>query len=184
VACNTHKETEAMALQCARTAGLLCACLSSGIVTSMREVFGCEGLSQRYLFMSSLVDVYPALMAVVHDDACHMHKFCVAHAACSERACRLAPPHIHYICDVFHMVGHTDAWCKVNCNPSAPHLEPLVQDVRTSVCEFTFTWFNQYKHQTKHMSEFGFKFFAQEMCLAHNDCVFEGDTSHLTHRTA
>ena len=26
---------------------------------------------------------------------------------------------------------------------------------RTSVCEFTFTWLSRFKHQTKHMSEYG-----------------------------
>ena len=57
-------------------------------------------------------------------------------------------------------------------------------DVRTSVCEFTFTWFSQYKHQSKHMSEWGFKFFLLEMCMAHNEHVFEGDVSHLTHLSA
>lgn len=122
-------------------------------------------MSQRYLFVSGLVDLYPEIVAIVHDDACHLHKFCASRAACSERALRLAPPQIRYICDLFHMLGHTDGWCKVNCNPYAPHLEPFLDGVRTSVCEFTFTWFSQYKHQSKHMSEFGFKFFAQEMDL-------------------
>ena len=186
VGCNTHKETEAMRQQCVRTAGLLCSCLSSGVITSMREVFGCESLSQRYLFVSSLVGRYPEIEAIVHDDACHMHKFCSARGSLSAAAARLAPPQIHYICDIFHMTGHIDAWCMVHCNPKAPHLSPYVENVRTSVCEFTFTWFSQCKHQSKHMSEWGFKFFLQEMCAAHNDneAIFEGDTSHLTHRSA
>ena len=32
-ACNTHKETEALAKECAKSAGVLCACLSSNVVT-------------------------------------------------------------------------------------------------------------------------------------------------------
>ena len=171
--CNTNKETEAHVQQCARTAGLFCACLSTGIVTCVREVFGCESVSQRYLFVSMLADLFPELLAIVHDDACHPRKFCAARAGESEAAARLAPPRTRYICDIFHMTGHTDAWCKVHCSPHAPDLKELVAGVRTSVCEFTFTWFSQYRHQSKHMSEWGFKFFLQEMCWAHNDAIFD-----------
>ncbi|CAK0860829.1 unnamed protein product [Prorocentrum cordatum] len=154
VACNTHKEDDSQQAKCARTAGVLCARLSSGIVVYMREMFGCESLSQR---------------------------FTERRASDSPQAARLAPPAISYICDAFHMSGHTDAWCKANCNPAAPHLKTLVEGVRTSVCEFTFTWMSQYKHQTKHMSEWGFKFFLQEMCMAHNEALFKGSALHLTH---
>lgn len=182
VTCNTHKETEALTRQCAKSAGLLCACLSNGIVTSLKEIYGCESLSQRYFFVSSLVKRYPEIKAIIHDDACHLHKFCEARAASSASAARLAPPMIRYICDIFHMVGHIDPWCKIHCNPASPDLKPLVEGVRTSVCEFTFTWFSQYKHQSKHMSEWGFKFFLQEMCAAHNEAILDGDTTHLTHR--
>ena len=121
--CNTHKETEAHVQQCARSAGLLCACLSTGIVTCVREVFGCASLSQRYLFVSMLADLYPELLAIEHDDACHLHKFCAARPGGSEAATRLAPPRKRYICDIFHMTGHTDAWCKVHCSPHAPDLK-------------------------------------------------------------
>ena len=31
------------------------------------------------------------------------------------------------------------------------------------MCEFTFTWLSKYKHQTKHMNEYGFKFFLLDM---------------------
>ena len=50
---------------------------------------------------------------------------------------------------------------------------------RSSVCEFTFTWLSQYKHQTKHMSQFTFNFFLLEMIDAHNDRIRKGRTDHL-----
>ena len=152
VACNTHKETQALTQQCARTAGLLCACLSSGVVTSLREVFGCERLSQRYFFVAALVAQYPEIKATVHDCGCHLHRFCAARSGWSAASARLAPPMVRYIGDIFHMTGHTDPWCMIHCNPAAPDLKGLFDGVRTSVCEFTFTWFSQYKHQSKHMS--------------------------------
>ena len=171
-----------MATHCAKSAGLLCACLTSGVITSVREIFGRKSLSQRYLFVSALVAVYPELEAVVHDDACHLHKFTAARATNSVHVRRIAPPNVHYIGDIFHMAGHTDPWCLANCSPYCPHLLPFVEGFRASVCEFTFTWFSQYKHQSKHMREFGLKFFLQEMAIAHNRCIVAGDHAHLTHR--
>ncbi len=89
VECKTHKEAEANSQQCARSAGLLCSCLSTGIVTSLREVFGCESLSQRYLFVSALVAQYPEIAAIIHDDACHLHKFSAARAGGVTSGCAL-----------------------------------------------------------------------------------------------
>ena len=67
------------------------------------------------------------------------------------------------------MSGHIDEWCMTHCNRKTPDAAATLHGVRASVCEFTFTWFSAYKPQTKHMSEWGFKFFLQEMIMAHND---------------
>ena len=160
---------------------MLCACTSSGLVVLMKEMHGCESLSQRYIFVSQLKAIFPQVLLIVHDDACHMHRFTEARRDWNEVAASIAPPDILYACDGFHMTGHTDEWCLAHCNPKAPHLEPMLQGIRTSVCEFTFTWFSQYKHQTKHMSKNGFKFFLRE---AHNQAILAGSTSHLTHMKA
>ena len=172
VACKTHKETDQEVSKLAKSAGLLCSCISSGIIVLFREIFGCESLSQRYLMIAELVERYPEITWIVHDDACHVHKFTAARADASDVAARLAPPNIRYVCDVFHMSGHVDKWCLTHCNPKAPDAAVALEGVRTSVCEFTFTWLSAYKHQTKHMSEWGFKFFLQEMIMAHNDKIF------------
>lgn len=175
VVCKTHKESTSEIAKLSRTAGVLCACISSGVVVLMREIFGCESLSQRYFFLADLVGLYPECTMVVHDDACHLHKFAARRADASETAARLAPPNVRYVCDLFHMSGHTDEWCMLHCNPKSPDVAPVLQGIRTSVCEFTFTWLSGYKFQTKHMSEWGFKFFLQEMILAHNDSLFSAD---------
>ncbi|CAK0904474.1 unnamed protein product [Prorocentrum cordatum] len=131
--------------------------------------------------MSCEADLKAVACNTHKEDDSQQAKFTERRASDSPQAARLAPPAISYICDAFHMSGHTDAWCKANCNPAAPHLKTLVEGVRTSVCEFTFTWMSQYKHQTKHMSEWGLKFFLQEMCMAHNEALFKGSAPHLTH---
>ena len=58
----------------ARTAGVMFACLSLGMVVCMRECFGSESLSQRYLFITELKRLYLGLRIIVHDDACLLHK--------------------------------------------------------------------------------------------------------------
>jgi hypothetical protein len=172
VQCKTHKETAHETNQLQRTAGILCACLSSGIVCGFREIFGAESLSQRYMFLSSLVELLPELELVVHDDSCHVHRFAERRAGQSARANRLAPPRVQYVCDLFHSSGHVDEWCKEHCNPRSEKFKPLLEEFRTSVCEFTFTWLSRYKHQTKHMSRLGFNFFLLEMISAHNGQIF------------
>jgi len=177
VACGTHKEGGNEKVMLAKTAGILCACLSSGVVILMQECFGAESLSQRYFFIAELKRLYPELKVVVHDDACHLRKFAEARASDSEEAAILAG--LKYVCDEFHMANHTDAWCLAHCHPGSPDVAEVMKDVRTSVCEFTFTWLSQYKHQTKHMSEFTFKWFLMEMIDTHNAFILKGVKDHL-----
>ncbi|CAE7515455.1 unnamed protein product [Symbiodinium natans] len=169
VSCNTHKEVQHGGLL--KTAGMLVACLSSGIIVSLREFFGCESLSQRYLAISNLRAHCHEMKLLVHDDACHVHRYCARRQQASDAAAQIAPPALSFACDAFHMTGHTDEWCKRTCHPAL--FATLLDGVRTSVCEFTFTWMSAYKHQTKHMSQYGFRFFLMEMSWAHNDEIFE-----------
>ena len=138
-----------------------------------------ESLSQRYFFVSELKTLYPELRLIVHNDACHLHKFSAARQSHSLQAASIAPPAMKYAVDGFHATGHTDGWCLANCHPKNPDLVEELHDFRSSVCEFTFTWLSRYKHQTKHMSAFSFKFFLLEMIDAHNMRVRTGKTDHL-----
>jgi hypothetical protein len=138
-----------------------------------REIFGCESLSQRYFLVADLVALYPECTMIVHDDACHLCKFTQARASLSEHAARIAPPHMSYVCDEFHMSGHTDDWCMSHCIPKSPEVSTQLLNVRTSVCEFTITWLSAYKVQTKHMSEWGFKFFILELIWSRNDALLK-----------
>ena len=163
----------------AQTAWIFCARLSSGLVVRVREFFGAESLSQRYFFVADLKEQFPELEIIVHDDACHLHKFACARASSSTRAAEIAPDSVRYVCDGFHVSGHTDPWCLANCHPQAPPFEDRMKDIRTSVCEFTFAWLSRYRHQTKHMSEFGFKWFLLEIIATHNTFVMQQDLDHL-----
>ena len=65
------------------------------------------------------------------------------------------------------------------CAPDAPQHRDLLKGVRTSVCEFTFTWLSRYKHATKHMQQLGFQFFLTQMLDLHNEMLVRGNTQHL-----
>ncbi len=179
VSCGTHKESEQERVFHAQTAGFLCACLSSGTVVMCREIYGSESLSQRYFFVAELKARYPEANLIVHDDGCHLHKFAETRATASAHAAAIAPPAMLYALDGFHCSGHIDPWCRVTCHPEAPMFKERLTGFRSSVCEFTFTWLAAFKHATKHMSEFGFKFFVLEMIDMHNDFVARGVTEHL-----
>ena len=90
----------------------------------------------------------------------------------SAAAASIAPPAMSCAIDPFHMGNHTDAFCRETCHPELPHLAHRLEGIRTSVCEFTFTWLSAYRHKTKHMNRFGFLFFLQEMAWSHNDNIF------------
>jgi hypothetical protein len=177
--CGTHKESEQERTLHAQTAGVLCACLSSGTIVSVREIFGAESLSQRYFLVADLKALYPELDLIDHDDACHLHKFAAARASHSAHAASIAPPDFLYAIDGFHVSGHTDSWCLTNCHPDVPSFAGRLRGFRSSVCEFTFTWLSAFKHASKHMSEHSFKFFLLEMIDTHNDLVARGITDHL-----
>ena len=183
VRCGTHKESAKERTVHAQTAGVLCACLNSGIIVMIREIFGAESLSQRFFFVGALKERYRELCLCVHDDACHMHKLTAARASSSAHAASIAPPEVLYVGDGFHMAGHTDPWCLTNCHPDAPPFVEQLANFRTSVCEFTFTWLSRFRFQSKHMSELGFKFFLLEMVDAHNTFVCDGITDHLPRAT-
>ena len=69
VACSTHKESSTAQRQLAKSAGMLCVCLSEGLILHMQEIYGCESLSQRYFCVAAVKALLPTLTTVVHDDA-------------------------------------------------------------------------------------------------------------------
>ena len=53
---------------------------------------------------------------ICYDDACHLKKFArnPVRAKLTSEAEKLATTHM--VVDKMHMKGHTDVWCKENCN--------------------------------------------------------------------
>jgi hypothetical protein len=76
VTCATHKEDRSDVML-AKTAGILCVCLSSGIIMLMQEVYGSESLPQRYFCLAAAKAAVPEAVLLVHDDSCHLYKYCL-----------------------------------------------------------------------------------------------------------
>jgi len=76
VTCATHKEDRSDVML-AKTAGILCVCLSSGIIMLMQEVCGSESLPQRYFCLAAAKAAVPEAVLLVHDDSCHLYKYCL-----------------------------------------------------------------------------------------------------------
>ncbi len=79
--CKTSKMTHVTAARAkpkrknARSGGFLVACADNGYITDAFEFMGAESLSQRYIFLAKLREVFPDLKVIVHDDACHLRRF-------------------------------------------------------------------------------------------------------------
>ena len=166
--CLTHKENSVGAKKTCRRGGWLYACTPTGYILHLKEYIGAESLSQRYFFLSELVHVAPDLNLVVHDDSCHLRKFCDTYAGSSAAARRLAFPNIKYVIDRLHSRGHVDPWCLENCVAGAACNQALLEGVNTSICEQAFSRLGRHKFAIRWMDRLTSAMFLNEMAEVRN----------------
>ena len=164
-----HSSKPGLVRRSQRSGGFLVAVTSEGYATDAFEFMGSESCSQRYLFLGRLKELYPDLITVIHDDACHLRRFARRWEARGRLGRSLAYPQMRYILDRFHSSGHKDKWCLDNVHPETEENAPIVAGVNTSACEILFHWWARYKHSFRHMSRWTGNFFAQEVLELHND---------------
>ena len=73
-----------------------------------------------------MIQLYLLLESICYDDACHLTKFAKnkEKAELMEQTRQLAS--VKMSVDKMHMKGHTDSWCKENCDPHKfPQLEKV-----------------------------------------------------------
>ena len=119
VTCSTHKESTAAQKQLKKSAGMLCACLSDGVILHMQEIYGCESLSQRYICVAAVKALMPSPCVVVHDDACHLHKY-VARRAKDRRVACLLLRDIYIYCNYWTWAINSMLWKQT----LKPNLQP------------------------------------------------------------
>ncbi|CAK0796338.1 unnamed protein product, partial [Prorocentrum cordatum] len=85
ISCKTHKsyakggkcgQLEPFSLAVRRTGWFLVACSPAGHIVDAQEFYGVESLAQRYCFLVELKQRLPGSSVVIHDDACHLRKYC------------------------------------------------------------------------------------------------------------
>ena len=164
--CATHKESASDVAAAARTAGFLFAISHSGLVVHLEELIGAESLSQRYAFLLHLLQTFPHIDTVVHDDSCHLHFMAQSQKAGSVLA--EAASRISFIVDAFHSTGHVGQWCKNNLMPDLPANKEKLGGFPTSIAEVVNASFSPLKHTIHHMGAFMAKFVVAELVDVHN----------------
>ena len=73
-----------------------------------------------YVFFNCINLLLPYLLEfVIYDNGCHLKRFATSNKRneLTPTAERLAS--LNFVVDRFHFSGHTDPWCKKNCNPDS-----------------------------------------------------------------
>ena len=141
-------------------------------MTDILEFLGSESCMQRYMFLARLKALYPELMLLFHDDACHLRRFAAKFAERSEAARAISYPALLFALDRFHARGHVDKWCLENVHPGVDELSAALDGVNTSRNEILFQWLARYKHTFRKMNQWTGNFFAQEVIDMHNEANF------------
>ena len=141
----------------------LYACTPDGYILHLKEYIGAESISQRYFFLAELVADVPSINVVIHDDACHLRKFCGSYAQTSDFAKKLAFPQLKFVVDRLHSRGHVDPWCLQNCVASAPCNQDLIRGINTSICEQSFSRLGRHKFVVRSMDRLTSAMFLYEM---------------------
>ena len=166
ISCATHKEcTKAYQklVRAGRLGGWLFAVTSNGKLVHAKEFTGTESISQRYFFVAEMAAKISELHVIVHDDACHLHKFAGRNARRCALAQRLAFPHMKYIIDELHAVGHVDPWCRANCVPSLPANKAFLNGFKTSANETMNSVLGRHKFMFRMMKPLTRSFFMHEV---------------------
>ena len=148
-----------------RSGGWLVACDGRGMVLAASEFYAGESLTQRAAFVASVVDQFPTVTTVVHDDACHLRKFM---DKWMDSQPRLTYPQTKFVLDKFHAPSHRDPWCKQHCCPKVPENARLLAGVNRSSCEFLFSWFSKFRPSFRTMNRQTAHFFVHEILLMRN----------------
>ena len=126
-----------------------------------------------YLHASTMIEF------LCYDDACHLKRFARNPVRASLTTCVAQLASVEMAVDKMHIRGHTDPWCRANCDPSNfPALMKVVSyildaayiymyilpvflnyvQVDTEVCEQVFSWLSKYSYITRKMSQHTFVF--------------------------
>jgi hypothetical protein len=164
--CNTLKERGAH-IQKFKSAGVCASVYNCGIINGMRELYGCESLTQVYMFLiwlAMVLQCFPKLLA--YDDACHLKKFIVNPVRSGKSVYAKFLSNLIIVVDKMHFANHVDKWCRRNVNP---YTNDLFKNINTEACEQTFQFVSKFKFATKHMSYGKYNLFMTKIAEMYNN---------------
>lgn len=165
--CKTHKERQDNKfkglVRAGRANGWLFAVTPDGFCLHCKPFFGSESLSQRHFFLGELVAAFSEVSIVVHDDSCHVRRYCWKHRHRSELAARLSYPNIRYVLDRWHQTGHVDRWCRQHCWADTEENEELLRGVNTSRAEAWNALMTRHRYVIRQMNHLTRSFFVNEV---------------------
>ena len=117
--------------------GILAGLRPCGVIVMLSELFTSESKAQVYAYLHDLFLQYPInlvsieftvfphlilplyLEFICYDDGCHLQRYArhISRKDLTGTTKRLAQ--IEILVNKLHMRGHTDPWCKANCDASA-----------------------------------------------------------------
>ena len=181
-ACKTHKELglwQKKLIRAGRANGWLFAVTPDGYALHAKPYYGSESLSQRHFFLGELIGAYPNIRTVIHDDACHVRKYCSKHQRRSALAARLAYPNVRYILDRWHQAGHTDDWCRANCRTDTEEHQAVLSGVNTPRAEAWNSLVCRHRWVLRPMTHLLRSFFMHEVVDVRNAAMMEEKCGQL-----
>eukprot|EP00435_Cladocopium_sp_Y103_P025893 s2776_g6.t1 len=148
-------------------------CCHSSRVCVARKALLWVGVVERYFFLAELVAACGDVDVVVHDDACHVRKYCSKHQARSELAARLVYPRVKYILDRWHQRGHVDEWCREHCAADTEENQAILAGVNTSRAESWNSLMSRHKWVVRQMSHLTRSFFIHEIVDIRNAAMLQ-----------
>jgi hypothetical protein len=117
--------------------GILAAAWPCGIIVYIGELHKAESKGQVYGQLHQFLNDNPAVASdlgmsfmhdicisqmfteyIVYDDSCHLMKFATNKKRINITETAHMLSNKKFVVDKFHMKGHIDQWCKLNCDPA------------------------------------------------------------------
>ena len=147
-----------------RTAGLILATHSCGIILSYNEMITSEGLTQIANLIESTIKINSSIKYVCYDTGCKL----AAHVNNKEYNYSQCIKNLEFFIDRFHLGNHVKACQKFSCDTNE-----IVKLINSSICESEFYTFGKYKHTVKHMTRYHYMFFFLMVFESYNNNIFK-----------
>ena len=114
-------------------------CMGFCIQSFIKMHSACLALMRKVNYMSIMSQntYFTVLECICYDDGCHLRRFAQNPVRRDVTATSKVIANLEIVIDRLHFKGHTDDWCKRNCNPDSL---PLLQNVSIKLILYSATY--------------------------------------------